>query len=112
MVVRRVGGGRCSWALRFADIVFQDARAIGPNESIETDLCVVGAGAAGITLARAWSGRPYRVLVLESGGLEPDPSIQALADGTIVGRPYFPLQSTRLRYFGGTTNHWAAFCRP
>jgi choline dehydrogenase-like flavoprotein len=56
--------------------------------------------------------QPFRVVLLESGGLEPDPDTQALCQGTSVGQPYGALETTRLRYFGGTTNHWSAWCRP
>ena len=30
----------------------------------------------------------------------------------MVGLRYVPLMSSRLRYFGGTTNHWGGVCRP
>ena len=92
--------------------MFVDARSLPEGHRLETDVCVIGAGAAGITLARAFSGRRFRVCLLESGGLERDEETQALYAGESVGIPYFPLQVARLRYFGGTTNHWGGVCRP
>ncbi len=70
-------------------------------------------GPAGITLARALqSGTPrWNILCLESGGLEPDIDAQALAKGDVTGLPYYPLESTRLRYFGGSSGHWGGYCR-
>jgi len=59
-----------------------------------------------------FAGRPFRVLLLESGGLESDAETQSLYKGNNVGLPYFPLDICRLRRFGGTTNHWGGTCRP
>ena len=64
-----------------------------------------------VTLAREFIGEPFRVCLLESGGLEFEPATQALYQGETIGLPY-PLDTTRLRYFGGTTNHWSGWCRP
>ncbi len=92
--------------------MFADARNVPSESTVETDLCIIGAGAAGITLAREFIGSAVRVAVLESGGEDPDPETQSLYEGPVVGLPYFPLDTPRLRYFGGTTNHWAGVCRP
>jgi choline dehydrogenase-like flavoprotein len=89
-----------------------DARTVADAASIEADLCVVGAGAAGITLARAFANAPFRTVVLESGGMELESDTQRLNEGESVGLDYFPLVGARLRYFGGTTNHWGGTCRP
>ena len=82
------------------------------DTTLETDVCIVGAGAAGITLARELSGSPLRVTVLESGGFEYEVDTQALYGGPSIGLPYSDLSVPRLRYFGGTTNHWGGICRP
>lgn len=95
-----------------------DGRQVDRGARLEADVCIVGAGAAGITLARELRASGLRVLLLESGGFEPDEPTQALAGGEVVGEPlthYWDdeeVVETRLRYFGGTTNHWAGFCRP
>jgi choline dehydrogenase-like flavoprotein len=94
-----------------------DAREISGGTTLAADVCVIGAGAAGITLARALAGSGHSVLLLESGGFEFDDRTQALYRGKTVGLPIDPtvdigLDSPRLRYFGGTTNHWSGFCRP
>ena len=92
--------------------MFVDARTIPNNDVLTTDICIIGAGAAGITLARAFSGRPFRVCMLESGDITPDNATQSLYVGENIGLPYFPLETARLRLFGGTTNHWGGHCRP
>jgi choline dehydrogenase-like flavoprotein len=83
-----------------------DARELDRGTVIEGDVCVVGAGAAGITIARELLGSPLRVIVLESGGLEFDERIQSLYAGRNIGFPAYDIDTNRLRYFGGTTNHW------
>jgi choline dehydrogenase-like flavoprotein len=82
------------------------------NQVIEAEVCIVGAGAAGITLAREFVPQEFRVCLLESGGLEFDQETQSLYKGENTGQSYFPLDATRLRYFGGTTNHWNGWSRP
>lgn len=90
--------------------MFVDANALEDGFRTETDVCIVGAGAAGITLATALAAAGTDVVLLESGGLAPEAPTQALAD-TIDRDPRFPFASTRLRYFGGSTNHWGGLCR-
>jgi choline dehydrogenase-like flavoprotein len=92
--------------------MFVDARRVASGERITADVCIIGAGAAGITLAREFVGTPVRVAVLESGGLTFDGQTQSLYDGQLGGVPYFALTAARLRFFGGTTNHWSGVCRP
>jgi choline dehydrogenase-like flavoprotein len=92
--------------------MFIDARTVPDGTVLETDLCIVGAGAAGITLARTLAASHLSVTVLESGDITYDQATQELDAGANLGLPYFPLDTSRLRYFGGTTNHWGGLCRP
>ncbi|RAW00343.1 GMC oxidoreductase [Pseudochryseolinea flava] len=87
-----------------------DARKLEDNTTIEGDVCIIGAGAAGISFAMQWIGKPFRVILLEGGGFEPENEMQDLFKGSSTGQRYYPLQSSRLHYFGGTTGHWAGFC--
>jgi glycine/D-amino acid oxidase-like deaminating enzyme len=79
-----------------------DARKLENNTIIEGDICIIGAGTAGISIALDWKDSPHKVILLEGGGFEYDYQIQELNRGESTGQKYFPLQSTRLRYFGGT----------
>ena len=92
--------------------MLRDARELDDAGTIECDLCIIGGGAAGITIARSFAGGTLKVCLLESGGLEYEAEIQALYQGQNVGLPYFDLDVCRLRFFGGSTNHWAGRCRP
>lgn len=76
------------------------------------DVCIVGSGAAGITLAAKARAEGLSVFLAEGGGLDYEDYSQALYRGEVVGDEYFPLDEARLRYFGGTTNHWGGMCRP
>jgi choline dehydrogenase-like flavoprotein len=92
--------------------MFLDGRRIERATTIETDLCIIGAGAAGLTLARQFAGTTTRVCLIESGGLNFDRETQALYEGRNVGLKYFDLDVCQLRYFGGNTNGWGGWCRP
>ena len=86
--------------------MFLDARSIGRNETIESDLCVVGAGVAGIVLVRELANANVKICLLESGGTKPDKPTQALYWGKNIGIPYYPLDTCRARFFGGTSHYW------
>jgi choline dehydrogenase-like flavoprotein len=93
--------------------VFVDARGWRTGDGlVRADLCIIGAGAAGITLARELIGSNVSVIVLESGGFEEEVDTQDLYAGTGSGLPYFDLTTARLRFFGGSTNHWGGTSRP
>jgi len=94
-----------------------DTAAVAAGSVLRCGICVVGSGAAGITIARALVGKGLDVLLLEGGDLEGSKESQDLYEGEMVNRyrgkkdkKY--LTTTRLRFFGGTTNHWNGWCRP
>jgi choline dehydrogenase-like flavoprotein len=82
-----------------------DARTLGAP-ALDTDVCIVGAGPAGLVLARELASRGRRVVLLESGGRNPDPVAQALAEGTTTGDAYDGPALTRHRQAGGSTRLW------
>ncbi len=90
---------------------FIDARSLPENSLLEADLAIIGGGPAGITLARSFIGSSVKVCLVESGGIQLDPQIQALYEGENAGIEY-PLAGNRLRFFGGSSNHWGGYCRP
>jgi choline dehydrogenase-like flavoprotein len=92
--------------------MFIDARSVPAGTTIESDLCIIGAGAAGIAMALQFLDAGLRVCVLESGALDFEADTQALYAGTSVGMSYPGIATTRLRFFGGTTNHWGGWCLP
>src|SRR4051812_31932082 len=86
---------------RYPFAVIDDARTIPDDSVLTADLCIIGGGAAGIAIGRELAGSSLRVVILESGGLDYETAVNDLDRGDIVGLPYFPLETARLRYFGG-----------
>lgn len=89
-----------------------DGRKIANATKIATDLCIVGAGPAGITLAREFTDQRFSVVILEAGGFDLSRQTQALYKGQVVGYPYPPLDVCRHRALGGTTSIWGGWCKP
>src|SRR5688500_16926350 len=84
-----------------------DARALTRDAELDADVCIVGAGPAGITLACELRTSGLRTILVESGGLEADDATQSLAGGEIVSSDCLPaLDIARARRFGGTANLW------
>lgn len=79
-------------------------------EPLRADVCVIGAGAAGTTLARELIRAGHEIVLLESGGLDQEKEIDALMEGENEGFNYYPLHESRLRFFGGTTSIWGGRC--
>ena len=88
-------------------MTFIDANDVTPATAIETDVCVVGSGAAGMTVAAELDGTRQAVCLVESGSFGPDERTQALYDLEVVGHPVRENFMSRARYFGGTSNLWA-----
>jgi choline dehydrogenase-like flavoprotein len=78
--------------------------------TLDTDVCIIGSGPAGIALARELADSPLRVLVLESGGEGPDPATSALNGGDNSGDRPIDLDHGRQRSYGGTGKLWAGQC--
>lgn len=81
-------------------------------KNLDVDLCIVGSGAAGLSIARSFFGSRIRVCVLESGGLVGEDRSQFLNSGTSVGEAYIDPATSRMRAFGGTCNVWGCGCIP
>lgn len=89
-----------------------DARDLDNETVITGDICIIGAGVAGISIALQFINTPFKVILLEGGGFEYDDKVQKLYDGKITGQKYYPIMSSRLHYFGGTSGHWGGLCSP
>lgn len=89
-----------------------DLRSWPADRDLTCDVCVLGAGAAGITLATELADTGLAVYLLDGGGLTPEADTQDLFNGESAGHPGANPGYCRLRYFGGTTNHWQGWCAP
>lgn len=88
-----------------------DALTLEDGQALDADVCIVGAGAAGMTLAMELSGNGLDVIVLESGGFEFETEVNDMNVGTDLGSGWGNT-GCRARYLGGSTNLWVGWCRP
>lgn len=72
------------------------------SAAIETDVCVVGAGPAGISVAREMAGGGLRVCLLEAGGEQVERRSQRDCRGQSDGYPIHRPDMSRTSAFGGT----------
>jgi choline dehydrogenase-like flavoprotein len=86
--------------------VLSDARELASDQQIDADVCIVGAGPAGISIARELIGNGASVWLLESGGRDVERRVQRLNVGQSVGYPIHLPHQSRVRAFGGTSRHW------
>lgn len=90
-----------------------DAATLLDGTALQADLCIAGAGAAGIALALALADSGLSVLLLEAGGEREDPTVQDAYAGTVADeRMHSPLNHYRQRRFGGSTTIWGGRCMP
>jgi choline dehydrogenase-like flavoprotein len=93
--------------------VIIDINDLPDDRPLLADVCIVGAGAAGISMALQFIGSGIDVLLLESGAAEEEPDTQALYVGTVADeRLHSPPHRYRQRRFGGTTTIWGGRCMP
>jgi hypothetical protein len=86
--------------------VLIDLRSATKNPArYEADVCIVGAGPAGITVARELSNCGLKVMLVESGGIKDDRAALALYEGQSIGHPV-DLTLGRYRIFGGASVRW------
>jgi 2-polyprenyl-6-methoxyphenol hydroxylase-like FAD-dependent oxidoreductase len=76
------------------------------------DVCVIGGGVAGITIAAKLGAAGRHVLLIEAGGREPNARSQAFYRGATGELENLPLDRTRVRALGGASHHWGGCCRP
>ena len=90
---------------------FIDLEELDDASSIEADLCIVGSGPAGVTIAKEFAGSKVQVLIIEGGGIEPSLADQALYDVENVGViRTMPQDLVRNRIIGGSSHTWSGRC--
>jgi choline dehydrogenase-like flavoprotein len=86
--------------------MISDARSWASGEIIEADLCVIGSGPGGLSLAHELEGTGLRVLVMETGGLSEAPDRNALSDLDRSSRYGAETRIENTRRVGGNANVW------
>lgn len=89
-----------------------DANELESARSFQADVCIIGSGAAGITIAREFCGTHHQVIVLEGGGSGFEPQSQEPYQSEVTGLAHGGIHQGRARAFGGTTLLWAGQCLP
>ncbi len=89
-----------------------DARRVASGSRLHFDVCIIGAGPAGISLAQRLAVSGLRVVLVEGGGFTPRVRDQRMFAGTVTGSPYADLQDVRFRVVGGSGSRWGGICRP
>ena len=90
-----------------------DADSISNGACLQADVCVIGAGPAGIALTLDLSERGFSVLMLESGYLKEVEKTQSLYQGEVAdARMHSPPDKYRQRRFGGSSAIWGGRCMP
>lgn len=92
--------------------MFCDARAGDDGLVTSATVCIIGGGAAGITMALEFERQGIDTVLLESGGFKPDADTIDLYRGENVGIPYEFGDGMRSRFLGGGSNCWGGWCRP
>jgi choline dehydrogenase-like flavoprotein len=83
-----------------------DIRTLPDGEAVTSDICIIGGGPVGLSLAREFIGTRISVAVIESGGVDLDPEVQTLAEGETEGHRFPELWRMRRRQFGGLSSAW------
>lgn len=90
-----------------------DAKTVPDGQMLSADVCIVGAGAAGITLAKELEATGKSIILLEAGGKTRAGESQALYQGALNDSVrHVPLDQARYRQLGGTTSLWGGRCLP
>ncbi|MGI3778649.1 MAG: GMC family oxidoreductase, partial [Janthinobacterium lividum] len=90
-------------------MIVEDFRTLNVEAAIEADLCLIGSGPAGWTIAEELRDSGLSVLVVESGGASPAADPGALMEIENVGAPLF---NGRDNVLGGTSRSWGGRCIP
>jgi choline dehydrogenase-like flavoprotein len=89
-----------------------DISSLERGATIQSDICVIGSGAAGITIAREFLGTSQQVIVLEAGGNLMEAPSQDPYRSAVVGLGHTGVNVGRARVLGGTTTLWAGQALP
>ena len=86
--------------------MFSDAKDVPDGSDLEADVCIIGAGPAGSTLAMELLGAGLRVLLLESGNFEDDATRDDLSAPASAFQYGTAQRLTNVQRFGGNANAW------
>src|SRR5215204_2266624 len=83
-----------------------DARQLVPGTNLKADICIVGAGPAGLLIASQLAALPIRIVVLEAGGQDASTLANDLLEGEDLTGEYHQPKDSRYCQLGGTVRMW------
>lgn len=92
-------------------MVIEHPELINRNQTY--DVTIIGSGPTGITLALQLADGGKKVLLLEGGAENYTEESQNRYSGKMTGLDWSKfkyMDGLRLRYLGGTSNHWVGYC--
>lgn len=89
-----------------------NANSLDANQVLEVDLCIVGGGPIGLSIAHDLIGSGISVILVETGGEKREEAAETLSGGETVGDKYAPLTMYRRRMLGGASAIWGGRCVP
>jgi choline dehydrogenase-like flavoprotein len=92
--------------------MFEELKDLPIAERVVCDVCIIGSGPAGISVASKFLGTEVRAVIVESGGSSVESRYQTLNSGVNSGPRFLDVQNSRLRVYGGAGKLWAGVCSP
>lgn len=92
--------------------MIEDFARLALQRDVFCDVCIVGTGPAGLSVATSLANTALDVLVLETGGEHHEAQAEALSEFESIGARRAHHMSVRRRIFGGTSVLWSGRCVP
>jgi len=83
-----------------------DLEDVPSGGDFESEICVIGAGVAGLVLSRRLAGYGFHVHLLEAGGVDLEERSQDLFKSEMRGTFHQGTTEGRFRTFGGASTRW------
>src|SRR6478609_2304493 len=88
-------------------------RQYKPGTVLHADICIIGSGAAAISMALRLADTNLKIIMLTGGNWNETSKNRSLHKGIVdPSNSHEPLEENRRRAFGGATGVWGGRCVP